>query len=423
MRRRRLWIAMGIVVIAVGAAVGLHLMRRQAPAPSPTAAAPPSTEAGTVKFLMEQQWAIRMKLAKATPAMVARQITATGRVVPAPGRHVVVAPPVAGILTGNTLPRIGQAVDRGQTVAVIRQTPTAAEAAQIAAGQAQAQIEAVRLEAERRRLAEAVKEAQIRRDHAKTEFERAQRLYEAKAYALRQVQAAEADYGAAASALAAAVAQRDAVASARIPAPAGSASGASHVVQAPIAGTIVRVAKGLGEQVAAGDAVLELLDPSVVWIEVPVFERDLPRLGQNTRAIFTTPAAPGKEYTGRLVDAGAVVHRETRAVTAVFEVLNPDRTLRVGLQANVRLDAAERANVLMVPREAVLESEGKRFVYVLVSGEEFQRRDVVVGDEYGEHVAILEGLKAGERVVTQGAYRLRQHELRPSSPGAHTHET
>jgi hypothetical protein len=38
-------------------------------------------------------------------------------------------------------------------------------------------------------------------------------------------------------------------------------------------------------------------------------------------------------------------------------------------------------------------------------------------------VAILSGLKAGERVVTQGAYQLRQHELRPSSPGAHTHET
>jgi membrane fusion protein, heavy metal efflux system len=71
----------------------------------------------------------------------------------------------------------------------------------------------------------------------------------------------------------------------------------------------------------------------------------------------------------------------------------------------------------------VLESEGKRFVYVLVSGEEFQRRDVAVGDEYGEQVAILDGLKPGERVVTQGAYQLRQHELRPSSPGAHTHET
>ena len=422
MTRRLLWIVAGVVIVVAVVVVGLRVVRHDH-APPPTAVAPPAAETGTVKFLMEQQWAIRMKLAKATPAAVARQITMTGRVVPAPGRHVVVAPPVAGILSGNALPRVGQTVDRGQTVGVIRQTPTAAEAAQIASGQAQAQIETIRLDAERRRLTEAVKEAQVRRDHAKAEFERAQRLYDAKAYALRQVQAAEADYRAAESAHAAAVAQRDAVASARIPAPAGSAAGASHVIQAPIAGTVVRVAKGLGEQVAAGEAVVEILDPSVVWIEVPVFERDLARLGQATRAVFTTSAAPGKEFTGRLVDSGAVVNRDTRAVTAVFEVANPDRTLRVGLQANVRLDAAERANVLMVPREAVLESEGKRFVYVLVSGEEFQRRDVVVGDEYGEQIAIVEGLKAGERVVTQGAYQLRQHELRPSSPAAHTHET
>lgn len=422
MSRRRFWTAAAIVIGAMAVVLGLRLVSRPTP-PAPTAAAPAGTETGTVKFLMEQQWAIRMKLAKATPASVAGQITATGRIVPAPGRHVVLAPPVSGILTGTTLPRVGQTVNRGQTVAVVRQTPTAAEAAQIAAGQAQAQIETVRLEAERRRLAEAVREAEVRRNYAKLEFERARRLYEAKAYALRQVEAAEVDYRAAESTLAAAVAQRDAVASARIPAPTDPAGGVTHAIHAPIAGTVVRAAKALGEQVGAGDPVLELLDPSVVWIEVPVFERDLSRLDQRTRAFFTTPAAPGKEYAGRLIDAGGVVNRETRAVTVVFEVPNPDRALRVGLQANVRLDSDQRADVLMVPREAVVEGEGKRFVYVLVSGEDFQRREVVVGDEYGEQVAIVSGLKAGERVVTQGAYQLRQHELRPSSPGAHTHET
>jgi RND family efflux transporter MFP subunit len=422
MTRRWFWVAAVVVIAGLGIALGLRLSSRPGP-PAPAASAPAGEATGTVKFLMEQQWAIRMKLAIATPANVARQITATGRIVPAPGRHVVVAPPVAGVLTGSTLPRVGQTVDRGQTLVAVRQTPTAAEAAQVAAGQAQLHIEAVRLEAERRRLAEAVKEAEVRRDHAKVEFERAQRLYEAKAYSSRQVEAAHAEYRAAESTLAATAAQRDAVAATRVPVPGGSPSGATQDIQAPITGTVVRVAKGLGEQVGTGDAVFELLDASVVWIEVPVFERDLARLGRQTRAVFTTPAAPGREYAGRLIDAGGVVDRETRTVTVVFEVPNADRTLRVGSQANVRLDADQRADVLMVPREAVLEAEGKRFVYVLVSGEEFQRREVVVGDEYGDRFAIVKGLKAGERVVTQGAYQLRQHELRPSTPGAHTHET
>lgn len=422
MTRRRLWIVAGLLLAGVAIALGVRILTRSA-APVPEAAAPAGEATGTVKFLMEQQWAIRMKLAKATPATAARQITATGRIVAAPGRHVVVAPPVSGVLTGSAFPRVGQLVSLGQTLASVRETPTAAESAQIATGQAQAQIEAVRLEADRRRLTEAVKEAEIRRDLTRRESERAQRLYEAKAYSQRQVEAAEADYRAAETALAATIAQRDAVTSARIPAPPGLTAGATRELQAPIAGTVVRVARALGEQVSAGETLFELLDAAVVWVEVPVFERDLRRLGTTPRAFFTTPAAPRREFAGRLVDAGSVVSRDTRAATLLFEISNPDRLLRVGSQANVRLDADERLNVLMIPREAVLEAEGKRFVYVLVSGEEFQRREITAGDEYGDQIAILDGLKEGERVVTQGAYQLRQHELRPSSPGAHTHET
>ncbi len=107
----------------------------------------------------------------------------------------------------------------------------------------------------------------------------------------------------------------------------------------------------------------------------------------------------------------------------MFEVPNRERALRIGQQANVRLDAGERIEAFLIPKQAVIEAEGKRFVYVLRSGEEFERREVTLGDEHGDRVAVLQGLKAGERVVTQGAWQLRQHELRPSAPGAHTHET
>jgi multidrug efflux pump subunit AcrA (membrane-fusion protein) len=78
--------------------------------------------------------------------------------------------------------------------------------------------------------------------------------------------------------------------------------------------------------------------------------------------------------------------------------------------------------VLLIPREAVLDNEGKKIVYVLISGEEFERREVVVGDEYGRQVAILSGVQPGERVVTQGAYQLKLQELRPANAGEHSHE-
>ena len=78
---------------------------------------------------------------------------------------------------------------------------------------------------------------------------------------------------------------------------------------------------------------------------------------------------------------------------------------------------------MMIPKEALLEHEGKKIVYVLLSGEEFERREVTVGDEIGNKVAVLTGLQKGERVVTQGAYQLKLQELSPAQPGAHTHET
>jgi multidrug efflux pump subunit AcrA (membrane-fusion protein) len=89
----------------------------------------------------------------------------------------------------------------------------------------------------------------------------------------------------------------------------------------------------------------------------------------------------------------------------------------------VRLDAGESVTAMMVPKEAVLDNEGRKIVYVLLSGEEFQRREVTLGDEYGDKVAVLSGLQPGERVVTQGAYQIRLQELRPADAGAHTHET
>src|SRR5262245_25561311 len=129
------------------------------------------------------------------------------------------------------------------------------------------------------------------------------------------------------------------------------------------------------------------------------------------------------QLTGAVVDTGKVVDESKRAATVVFSVGNGGHALRIGMHADVRLDAVESVTAMMIPREAVVEDEGKKIVYVLLSGEEFQRREVKLGPESGAKVAVLEGLKAGERVVTQGALQLKLHELNPGEGPAHTHET
>ena len=369
-------------------------------------AAPEAT--GTVSFLMEQQWLIHMKLALVEEAMIAPQITSTGRVVASPQNQAIVAPPVGGIITTESLPRIGQSVSRGQLLATLIQTPTAAESSQI-------RVENARMDAEKRRLAQVVTESQVRLNLAKSEFDRATRLYEKKALSQRQLQAAEADYKAAEASLAAVNEQLKAF---DLP----IAAGTGYQVRAPISGTVVEVLKANGEQVQPGEAIVQIVNLNTVWVEAPIFERDLSRLGAQAKATFTTTSFPDTEFQGKLVNLGSVIDERSRATTAVFEVPNADRRLRIGMQANVRLDAQESVKVVMIPKEAVLENEGKKIVYVLLSGEEFQRREVEVGDEYGDKVAVLSGLTPGQRVVTQGAYQLKLQELRPAGPVEHSHE-
>jgi cobalt-zinc-cadmium efflux system membrane fusion protein len=351
--------------------------------------------------------------------MRAPQIQSTGRIAPVPSKRAVVATPVGGVLASGTIPRIGQRVTQGQLLARLQQTPTAAEAAQIQAANTQVQIENTRLEAERRRLVQAEVEAAARLEEATHDLARSRRLYEKKAYSAKALEADELDRTAAAAQLEGVRAQLRALQGGI---PTTSPSGSDYEVRAPISGTIVRVSKSAGEQVAPGEAVLEIVALDTVWVEAPIFEKDLGRVSRQGLAIFTTAAYPNKEFQGRLVDISKVVDEQSRTATAIFEVSNRSEELSIGMQANLRLAGGSPTPVLLIPREAVLDNEGTKIVYVLLSGEEFERREVVLGDEHGGKVAIVSGVKPGERVVTQGAYQLKLQELRPADAGAHSHE-
>ena len=424
-RRRQIVIVAVIAVFALLVVfAGILWLRPAKEVKTDAPAAAPTT--GKVAFLMEQQWLIHMKLAQAEEQTVARQITATGRVIPAANSQAMVAPPVGGIVSNRNLPRVGQHVARGQTIAIIQQVATSAEQAQVRAAAASLSLESARLEADRRTASGEVEAARVRVDLATKEAARAQRLYERKAFSERQMQAAEADLRAAKAQFDAAVKRLEALenpgAAERTRAGVGSAN-ASYTIRAPLSGYVTKVNKSIGEQVAAGEAIVEISNLDTVWIEAPIFEKDLSRLAGNVSATFTTPAYPDQEFKGTVVDIGAVIDEQTRATKVIFQLPNDGRALRLGMQANVRLDAGEQVTAMMIPKEAVLEHEGKKIVYVLLSGEEFERREVTIGDELSGKVAVLSGLNKGERIVTQGAYQLKLQELQPAEAGAHTHET
>lgn len=428
--RLRWWLA-GLLAMLVIAFLVYRFVPR---ASKPEVPATPHTAAptGTVSFLMEQQWLIRLKLALAEELTIARQIRAVGRVVPAADFQAHVASPVSGIVAGK-LPRVGQEVAKGQLLAILKQTATSAEQAQVKAAVAQVQsqnaqatIENARLEADRRAADGEVKEAKVRFDLASKEAGRAKQLHEQGIIALQDFQRAETERDAAEAVLQSAEQKRKVLNETK-PLALGqtgiSATDSTYEVRAPISGYVTKLHKSLGEQVTPGEEIIEVTNLDTVWIEAPIPERDLSRLSSNLAATFTTAAFPDQEFRGKVVNISPIIDEHTRAATVIFQLPNSGRSLRIGMQANVRLDADEQVKAMLIPKEAVLDHEGKKIVYVLLSGEEFERREVTLGDELGGKIAVLSGLKVGERVVTQGAYQLKLQELRPADAGAHTHET
>jgi cobalt-zinc-cadmium efflux system membrane fusion protein len=413
-KRWAAWAALLAVAIGLFA---LRLWRGTTTEPESKAAT--QSGGGTVPFLMEQQWAIRMKLAVAEKAGFRRKVESTGRVVPAFRHYAVVASAISGILAGESLPRVGQRVKKDSLIARVLDSP---EAQSLVTARAMLEIEKARLEAEKRRLTESANEAGARMLLAILEADHAQRLFDRKAYSLNQYQRVQHELKVAETDYDAAKRQLEALAAIVIgDLPETRESMTDYEVKAPLSGTVVALHKQLGERVGAGEPILEIVALERVWVEAPVFERDLPRIERAARISFTTAADPDRKFEGKLVDVGAVVDERSRAATVLFEVENPDRALRIGMQANVSLETEESFEGVLVPEEALVEVEGRNFVYVLRSGEEFERREVKLAEAMGATRVVLDGLPPGERFVTRGARQIYLHELNPGAPTSHTH--
>jgi membrane fusion protein, heavy metal efflux system len=123
----------------------------------------------------------------------------------------------------------------------------------------------------------------------------------------------------------------------------------------------------------------------------------------------------------RVVSIGGVIDSMSRTVPVLFEVANPDGSLKVGANARVAVRTGQRESGVAIPAAAVLDEDGRPIVYVQVEGESFAKREIVVGGREGDVVLVRSGLKAGERVVTGAAYQVRLASLSTSVP-AHGHE-
>lgn len=173
-------------------------------------------------------------------------------------------------------------------------------------------------------------------------------------------------------------------------------------VRAPITGYLIEKSVVEGSAVAAGERLMRIAPLDRVWIEIDLYEADLPRVSEGQKAEITLSHQPGR-YTGTVGFIYPYLAGGTRTARARIELDNPDLTLRPDMFANVEI-RSEGREAWVVPESAVLYAGDRQFVFVALGGGRFRPQAVEVGLRQGGRVEILEGLSGDEEVVSSGTF-------------------
>jgi Cu(I)/Ag(I) efflux system membrane fusion protein len=229
------------------------------------------------------------------------------------------------------------------------------------------------------------------------------------------------------------------------------------VIRAPIHGHVIRKYQVEGKYVQEGTPLYDVADLSTVWIQAQVYEDELALLKEGLPVSATTPAFPGRVFTGKVAFIHPHLDRASRTLTVRFDMDNPDHDLRPGMYATVTLQvplaqvdvfgrvlvedwrdetafaglpavlgaaagpqpaaglgpllrAAVRqallrqGQVLAVPESAVIDTGSRKVVYREVAAGVYEGVEVQLGPRNGFVYPVLRGLAAGERVVTAGSF-------------------
>jgi membrane fusion protein, copper/silver efflux system len=189
----------------------------------------------------------------------------------------------------------------------------------------------------------------------------------------------------------------------------------SELDQAPRSVTFVSPASGHitqkniveGAAVKAGDQALRIVDHSLLWLDAQVYEQDLPFVQHGQKISATFESLPGKQFEGVVTFIHPHIDPMTRTATVRMTVPNPDMTLRPGMYATATLTATSSKDALLIPREALIDTGVRKVVFVSEGDGRFTPRSIKAGSSTTEGmVQVLEGLVAGETVVTSGQFLL-----------------
>lgn len=185
-------------------------------------------------------------------------------------------------------------------------------------------------------------------------------------------------------------------------------------MKSPLTGVVVERAVTPGQSVGgdASQVLFTVADLDMLQVLADLYERDLALVKEGQFAVVNVEAYPGVDFPATVAAVGDVVDPATRTIKVRAWVNNEAHKLKPEMFARLRLEVGEAAQFIAVPREAVLEADGKQFVYVVEDHDRYVKREVKVSTISSDQVRILEGLTPGQRIVTKGAVLIKGQEVK-----------
>ncbi|MGZ8381965.1 MAG: efflux RND transporter periplasmic adaptor subunit [Nitrospira sp.] len=188
-------------------------------------------------------------------------------------------------------------------------------------------------------------------------------------------------------------------------------------IVAPFAGRIIGRKLTRGEVVETTEKLFMIADLSEVWVLANIPEKDISfvhsiHASGGSQAEVRINAYPKEVFKGTIAYVGDVLDPVTRTMQIRLELPNLDGRLKPEMFATIRLFSETQTDRLAVPEAALQRDQGRTYVFVRRSANEYELRDVHVGDSNGTLISILDGLNEGESVVTHGAFVLKSEFLK-----------
>lgn len=382
-RRSRPFIHVAPLILATLVALSAVSHRAQAHggedhgAPAkPSAAA--AQDPGSAHLPIETQFLLGLRTERVKRGTLASGVGQVGTAVARPTGDLVLVAPTSGRIfpPDSGFVRLGEEVKKGQILGSFRPILSGAESAQLGLSRSDATGRRSSAEA---RLTLAERELQRRRDLKGI-------------VADKEIQAAEADVEVA----------RSELLRARVDVGSLAGGAGEQKLISTLDGTVVLGQVSPGAHLAGGAEIWRIVDLSTLWIDVRVPESDAARL-TGARAEMALVADPMIHFTGKRIATGSLIDPATRTVQTLFEIDNKDRRVRVGSLVSVVITTGAPVESVVVPSAALLDRNGTPVVIVKTAPETFEVRTVTVGPRAAGSIGIHAGVRAGERVVVDGA--------------------